>query len=674
MNQRIRRILIANRGEIACRIMATVKSMGLQAVAIHSDADSHALHVREADFSVALTGNTSAETYLDTEAIIDAARRSGADAIHPGYGFASENADFAERVIAAGLVWIGPTPHSIRQMAYKVQAKELAVEAGVPLVPGAELPDDLSDEEISRRASEVGFPLLIKASAGGGGKGMRVVTEPQDVVDAVAAARREARSAFGDGTVFCERYLTSARHVEVQVFGDEHGRVVHLFERECSIQRRHQKIIEESPAVHLDPTVADRMYAAATALARAIGYVGAGTVEFLVVGDGSSQEFFFLEMNTRLQVEHPVTEAITGIDLVEWQIRVARGEPLPLPQGEIRRHGHAVEVRLYAEDPSQGYLPNTGTLTAFDFDPTVRVDSGVESGSVVSAYYDPMLAKVIAHGRDRQTATDVLSRALSTARIGGVVTNRDSLVAICRSEAFFAGDTTTDFLELHPELLDPQHPVELINRHLIAASVVLQGEQDVPAGWGNVPPTPQFERFATIDGRHTYAVATRWSRDGINVDVLSDVDGPHDVDPYAALQQGQSRWIHSVRVGWLTHDVLDVVIDGVAVRMRVSVSDEVVVISDGEGATQWRRLPRFALAGADEGARGPSTPVPGTVTIVEVTPGDAVEVGDCLVVLEAMKMEHRILADAAGVVEEVRVQVGQAVDAHTVVVVLADAP
>ncbi|MFM9136037.1 MAG: acetyl/propionyl/methylcrotonyl-CoA carboxylase subunit alpha, partial [bacterium] len=468
----MRRILVANRGEIARRVFRTARAMGLQTVAVYSEPDAGAPFVSEADVAVALQGSTSAETYLDIAQVLAAARRTGADAVHPGYGFLSENPEFAEAVRDAGLTWIGPTPESIRAMALKVEAKRLAADAGVPLVPGSELADAVLGEEAAALAEDVGYPLLVKASAGGGGKGMRVVDEAGDLAEALASARREAQASFGDPTVFLERYLAAARHVEVQVFGDAHGNVVHLGERECSIQRRHQKIVEEAPSPGLEAEACERMYAAAVALARAIGYRGAGTVEFLVLGSGADQEFFFLEMNTRLQVEHPVTEMVTGLDLVEWQIRVARGEALPLRQDEIHRVGHAIEVRLYAEDPSRGYLPNTGVLRGFAIDPSLRVDSGVEAGSQVTSFYDPMLAKVIAHAADRTTATAQLARGLRASRIHGLVTNRDSLVAILESPRFQAGETTTAFLDQEPGVLDPVVPSDVLDRHLAAVAVL----------------------------------------------------------------------------------------------------------------------------------------------------------------------------------------------------------
>jgi propionyl-CoA carboxylase alpha chain len=667
----IRRILIANRGEIARRIIATAHRLGLQSVVVYSEADADAPFVREADLAIALKGNTSAETYLDTEAVLSAAQASGADAVHPGYGFASENADFAQTVIDAGLTWIGPTPHSIRQMAYKVEAKRLAAEAGVPLVPGAELPAELGDDEMRKRGDEVGFPLLVKASAGGGGKGMRVVSSIDALVDAVASARREAASSFGDGTVFIERYLLPARHIEVQVFGDVEGRVVHLFERECSIQRRHQKIIEESPAARLSTVTAQRMYAAASSLARLIGYVGAGTVEFLVAGDGGDEEFFFLEMNTRLQVEHPVTEAVTGLDLVEWQIRVARGEALPTTQGAITRRGHAIEARLYAEDPANGYLPNTGTITVFDVDPGVRVDSGVEAGSVVSAYYDPMLAKVIAHAPDRLTATDVLSRALNGARIAGVVTNQESLAAICESDPFRRGETTTDFLDRFPEVLARQVPAAVIEAHLAAGALHLAGVTSTPSStvadapplWRNVSGPAQQVQITSVDGRQRWSVSATWHRDGYRIALHAEGE-----EPWREPRRGFDVEVAPRGDG----SPPDLVIDRVRRHVDVEQTGDLLCISDGLHTTQWRVVPRHADRSADLGTRGPSTPVPGTVTMVNVRSGDAVAAGDCLVVLEAMKMEHRIVADVDGTVTEVLVSVGESVEAHTVVVQLDD--
>ena len=653
------RILVSNRGEIARRVFRTARALGIETVAVYSEPDAGAPFVREADIAIALRGATSAETYLDVEQILDAVRRSGADAVHPGYGFLSENAGFAERITAAGVTWIGPTPDSIRAMALKVEAKHLAAAAGVPLVPGAELGDGVDAAAV---ATGVGYPLLVKASAGGGGKGMRIVERPEDLSEALESARREAQASFGDATVFLERYLTESRHVEVQVFGDAHGNVVHIGERECSIQRRHQKVVEESPSPGLAARLAEPMYGAAVSLARSIGYVGAGTVEFIIAGEGDGQEFYFLEMNTRLQVEHPVTEMVTGLDLVEWQIRVARGEPLPRTQKEIAPRGHAIEVRLYAEDPARGYMPNTGTLELFEIPAGVRVDSGVESGSVVSSYYDPMLAKVIAHAPDRATAAAQLARGLRASRVHGLVTNRESLVAILQSERFRTGGTTTAFLDHEPATLTPEIPADVLDRHVtVIAAHGGDAVPGVPRGWRNVPSVPELIGITPLGSDEGPTIAYRESRDGLRINVV-----PAGAD--AHLEPGREVGTASVSVdgGQVT-----VTLDGVRVEHDVATYVDLVCVDDGLWSTQWRIRPRFADLEAGAAAAGPSTPVPGTVTVVEVAAGDHVTAGQTLVVLEAMKMEHRITADADGIVSEVLVEPGQSVDAHQVVAVLA---
>lgn len=650
----MRRLLVANRGEIARRVFRTARDMGLETVAVYSEPDADMPFVREADIAVALHGSTSAETYLDVEQILNAVRVSGADAVHPGYGFLSENPDFAESVINGGVAWIGPTPQSIRAMALKVEAKRLAAEAGLPLVPGAELPNEIDDAEAIRLAAEVGYPLMVKASAGGGGKGMRIVETETELAAALESARREAQASFGDPTVFLERYLPESRHVEVQVFGDSMGSVVHLGERECSIQRRHQKIVEESPAPGIDREMAGRMHAAAVALAERIGYVGAGTVEFIVWSDGAEQHFAFLEMNTRLQVEHPVTELVTGFDLVEWQIRVARGEELPRTQGEIAFAGHAIEVRLYAEDPAHGYLPSIGTVHAFDLPRDLRVDSGVEAGSVIGTHYDPMLAKVIAHANDRLTCAARLARGLRAARLHGLITNRESLVAILESGRYLSGDTTTAFLDREPGVLEPAVPDGTVDRHLVAiAASGAPPADDVPRGWRNVPAVAEIATFDRL-GAATVITASRYDRTGISLRVF-----PGDEDPY--VDAGRDAGVFEV--------VGDRVLrDGVSTSCRVATYDDLVCVDDGLWSTQWRRRPRFTDGDATAMAGGATAPMPGTVIAVEVGVGDSVTAGQTLVVLEAMKMEHRILADVDGLVDEVHVEQGQAVDAHAVVV------
>ncbi len=677
----IRRVLVANRGEIARRVIRTVQAMGLQAVAIHSDPDADAPFVREADLAVSIGGRTSAESYLVAERVLEAARRSGADAVHPGYGFLSENPEFATAVADAGLAWIGPTPASMRAMALKVQAKRLVAAAGVPLVPGAELAADAADAEITAAGAQVGFPLLVKASAGGGGKGMRLVREPGELLEGVSGARNEAASAFGDPTVFLERYLERGRHVEVQVFGDTHGNVVHLFERECSIQRRHQKVVEESPSPGATDVTLERMYAAAVAAARAIDYVGAGTVEFMVAGEGAGQEFFFLEMNTRLQVEHPVTEEVTGLDLVEWQVRVARGEALPLAQEAITRRGHAIEVRLYAEDPARGYLPGIGRIERFAVPALrgIRVETGVESGSEVSAFYDPMLAKVIAHGASREQAASTLASCLEALEVAGVPTNRESLAAVLREPGFLAGDTTTAYLDEHPEVAAPVLDRDELAGHLVAAALGLAEQERAgqpwaalaPAGWRNVPAVPEVRRFAHADGGTDRTLEVHYTRrrDGsVAVTLGGDLGDPEGTGAGPSLPA--TLEVTRVRADG---EHVQAEFDGVGTRYRVSRAGDWVLVTGLHRTTVLRVLPRYPGASEHAHDHGLVTPVPGTVTQVLVAAGDVVSAGDTLVILEAMKMEHRIKADTDGVVEEIRVAVGDSVDAHHVVAVLEEA-
>ena len=683
-----KRLLVANRGEIALRVFRTARESGIETVAVFSDPDRNAAHVRGADIAVALGGTTSTESYLDTAKILDAARRSGADAIHPGYGFLSENAEFAEAVAAAGLTWVGPTPTSIRSMALKVEAKRIAETAGVPLVPGAELSGDIDDVKLAEIAEGVGYPLLVKASAGGGGKGMRVINAPAELSEAVETARREALNSFGDPTVFFERYLTGARHVEVQVFGDTHGNVVHLFERECSIQRRHQKIVEESPSPGATAATLERMYAAATSLTSAIGYVGAGTVEFLVFGEGEYQEFYFLEMNTRLQVEHPVTEAVTGIDLVAWQLQVASGNPLPMPQDQITRWSHAIEVRLYAEDPANNYLPSTGTLHAFGRSSVpasggqyCREDSGFEPGDDVSPYYDPMLAKIISTGDSRDEAASALAAHLRELQIAGVTTNRDSLIAILESDAFAAGATTTDFLETNTELLSQ----EVLNStarglFLMAATIAESARAQHSArwasltysGWRNIPSAPQRTDWEFDVAGESRAVTAAFVPTG-------DSTGRIVLREQSA-EAGFSGEIEGIeyRIALGEFDdefgpwtVYRIELDGVGRNYSVQSAGGYTWVSDGRNSATFRRLPRFADPDVAGAAGGSTAPVPGTVVSVEVSEGDEVTEGQTLVVLEAMKMEHRITAAADGTVAEVHVTPGTSVDAHQILVTLA---
>ena len=700
-------LLVANRGEIAVRIFDTAREMGIRCVAVFSDPDRDARHVRYADAAVHLPGATSAQTYLDMDAVIDAALRSGADAIHPGYGFLSENPEFARRVGAAGLIWVGPTPESIEAMALKVQAKNTAAAAGVPLVPGAEILGTETDAEIAEKAVGVGYPLMIKASAGGGGKGMRIVDGAGDLLDALAGARREAGAAFGDDTVFLERYLPRSRHVEVQVFGDGKGTYLHLFDRECSIQRRHQKIIEEAPSPGTTDATRERMYAAAVALAERIGYVGAGTVEFLVSGDGDDQEFFFLEMNTRLQVEHRVTEQITGSNLVRWQLLVAQGRPLTLEQDDLEVDGHSIEVRLYAEDPANDFLPSVGTLAEFTMPSDYRalVDSGYARGDAVSRYYDPMLAKIITHGEDRAEATREMISALQDVAVSGVTTNRDMLLAVLSSLAFDIGDTTTAFLAEHPATLAPDPGdslppapalVAAAFRHLDAetapgawasgiwGSDPLAGPfslDPVPARWRNVRGTPGAVGLAWGPAPE-HRVWVRFDAVGRPTDRRWSVSLAQGEDPYGAevTQVGVFRVAapNAADPGpdeIFPGDCLSVEHDGLVERYETTL-DPVgrVVVSSPTTHRTFAVVSPGARDSDDAGDSGPVAPVPGTVAAVEVSAGEAVSAGQTLVILEAMKMEHRIVADADAVVDQVLVSPGQSVDAHQVLVTFSGSP
>jgi acetyl/propionyl-CoA carboxylase alpha subunit len=644
----MRKLLVANRGEIARRVFRTAREMGIATVAVHSAADANALFVAEADEAVALAGNTPAETYLRADLVIAAARQAGADAVHPGYGFLSENAAFAQAVADAGITWVGPPPAAIEAMGSKLNAKRMMRAAGVPTLPWAE---DVKD------AADVGYPLLVKASAGGGGRGMRIVRTAAELADAVEGAQREAGSAFGDATVFLERYVDAPRHVEIQVFADTHGNVVSLFERECSIQRRHQKIVEESPSPAVDDDLRSRMGEAAVAAARAVSYVGAGTVEFVLDGEG---DFAFLEMNTRLQVEHPVTEMVTGLDLVRLQFLVAMGETLPPEALLPTMNGHAIEVRLYAEDAENGFLPATGQLRAFDIDDTVRVDTGVRAGDVVSPYYDPMLAKVIAHAPSRSEAAAVLARALSRAKVHGVVTNRDLLVRILNEPEFLAGATDTAYLDRHDpaELAAPLLDDEAARVHAIAGALALQARnrsqaqvwRTLPSGWRNNPSQPQRVQLERRDAITT--VEYRLGRNGADI----EVDGePVEVTLHSATPTG-----------------VDLTTSGVRRRYAVAVAGDLVDVDSSLGASTHRVLPLFTDPAAALAAGSLTAPMPGSIVRVLVAAGDSVEPGQPLVVLEAMKMEHTVAAPAAGVITELRVQAGQQVDSGAVLAVLSD--
>ncbi|MEV6693240.1 biotin carboxylase N-terminal domain-containing protein [Micromonospora sp. NPDC051196] len=649
----IQKLLVANRGEISRRVFATCRLLGIETVAVHSDADADAPFVAEADQSVRLPGNTPTETYLRVDLIIEAARRCGADAVHPGYGFLAENADFATAVADAGLTWVGPSAKAIAAMGDKLAAKALLAEAGVPMLPSWTEADQVT-----------GFPVLVKASAGGGGRGMRIVRDAAGLAESVAGARREAASAFGDGTVFIERYVERGRHVEVQIVGDRHGAVLALGERDCSIQRRHQKIVEEAPAL-LAPEVRARLHQAAVAAGRAVDYVGAGTVEFLLTEEG---EFFFLEMNTRLQVEHPVTEAVTGLDLVRLQLLVAEGRPLPL-SATPPAQGHAIEVRLCAEDPAAGYGPATGILHRFalpgvaaEFTPHqgLRLDSGVVDGSVVGVHYDSMLAKLIAWAPTRAEAARALAAALARAELHGVTTNRDLLVRVLRSPQFNAAQVDTGFLERHPEVLAPLlAPAELPLVALAAALASAAARRaaagalaGLPSGWRNVPAFPQVTRFTDTDGGE---IEVRYRLD--RVGRLAQWSTSPGEAPTVALVEASPERV-----------VLDVA--GVRRAYRVHRVGSEVFVDGPDGAARLAESPRFPLPGVALAAGSLLAPLPGAVTRVHVEAGQRVTAGDLLLTLEAMKLEHPVFAPTDGVVTELPVSPGTQVDTGAVLAVV----
>jgi propionyl-CoA carboxylase alpha chain len=649
----ITKLLVANRGEIALRVMRTAREMDVATVAVFSDPDADAPFVAAADEAVRLPGSTPAETYLRGDLVIAAALATGAQAVHPGYGFLSENAGFARDCAAAGLVFVGPTPEAIESMGSKTAAKELMATAGVPVLPGVVVGEDLAG--LREQAATIGYPVLVKAAFGGGGRGMRIVAGPAELLPAVEGARREATSAFGDGTVFLERYVERPRHVEVQVVGDTHGTVVHLFERECSIQRRYQKVLEESPSPAVDDALRAQLGKAAVAAAETIGYVGAGTVEFVLAPDG---DFFFLEVNTRLQVEHPVTELVTGLDLVRLQLQVAEGLPLPPEVLDARVTGHAIEARLNAEDVPAGYLPVTGTVHRFAVPdlPGIRVDTGVADGSVVGVHYDSMLAKVIAHGATRDEACRRLARALAETRVHGIITNRDLLVAVLREEEFRAGEIDTGYLDRHPELVAPPVDDDVVALHAAAAALAGQAsrragaavQRTVPSGWRNVPSADQVTVFGSGDGQ--LDVRYRLTRDGVRVAVG---DRRLDVDAVVATPGQVQLTVAGVRRTLAVHRV----------------GEEVFVDGPG-GSTTFTEAPRFPVPGTQAGEGSLLAPMPGTVVRVAVAEGDRVTAGATVLVLEAMKMEHVVAAPTDGVVSELRAAAGETVDTGAVLAVV----
>jgi 3-methylcrotonyl-CoA carboxylase alpha subunit len=649
------KILIANRGEIACRVMRTAKRLGIRTVAVYSEADANAMHVAMADEAVLIGPAPAAESYLKIDAILDAAKRTGAQAIHPGYGFLSENATFAEACKAAGLVFIGPPVPAIHAMGSKAESKRLMESAGVPLVPGYHGTSQAL-EDLTKAAGEIGYPVLVKASAGGGGKGMRVVTEASGLSDAIQSAKREAKAAFGDDSLLLEKYLGRPRHVEIQVFADTLGNAVYLFERDCSIQRRHQKVIEEAPAPALDDHIRAAMGEAAVAAARAVDYVGAGTVEFLYQ-DG---RFFFIEMNTRLQVEHPVTEMITGQDLVEWQLLVASGRPLPLQQDQITRTGHAFEVRLYAEDPAKDFLPAIGKLVHLAppaENRHVRVDTGVRQGDSVTMFYDPMIAKLIVWDESRDAALRRLRRALSDYQVAGVTTNVGFLGAIAGHPAFAALEIDTGFIERYrADLLPAPQPVPDMGLAFASLALLLWRDEEAKAASARTgdPHSPwhltngwrmnddNHHDFRFIDAEQLVPVTVHFESDGWRMDLPGG----------SLLARGAS----------LTGRTIGAEIGGER-RTATVVKDDMTLSILCDGATWRLKLddPSAKAAERDGGDGRLAAPMPGTVVQVLVAPGDVVTSGQPLVVVEAMKMEHAIKAPADGTVTAIHFKVGDAV-------------
>ena len=660
------KILIANRGEIACRVAATCKRLGIASVAVYSDADADAKHVSACDEAVHIGGASAAESYLRIERIIEAARATGAQAVHPGYGFLSENEDFAHACEAAGIVFIGPPVEAIAAMGSKAAAKALMHAAAVPLVPGYH-GDDQNPELLHREADSIGYPVLLKASAGGGGKGMRVVERSEDFVAALASCKREAASSFGNDRVLIEKYLTRPRHVEVQVFADRHGGAVYLFDRDCSVQRRHQKVLEEAPAPGLSAEIKREMGEAAVAAARAVSYVGAGTVEFIMTATG---EFYFMEMNTRLQVEHPVTEMVTGQDLVEWQLRVAAGEPLPLTQDQLKIDGHAIEARIYAEHPARGFLPSTGTLkhlrmpegVEFAIDAAglgepgrkapVRIDSGVREGDTITPFYDPMIAKLIVHGATREEALARMSRALHACEVVGPHTNVEFLQRIVESEPFASGDLDTGLIERHHEALFAPVKKPFKEALALACGALLTREGGTAHG---ASPWDALSHWR-LNGGYAQTLGWRSVEDDNAFTVTFARDGGTQTLEHDGLREGFT-WSS----GSGLHEYRATIGDARATGRVFIDGDTFHVFCLGHAlAFEWQNLLAHA-ADAEHGEGRLTAPMPGKVIAVLVEPGTVVEKGTPLIVMEAMKMEHTIGAPVAGVVSEVLYAVGDQV-------------
>tara|TARA_R110002167_G_scaffold9437_4_gene42997 strand:+ start:2575 stop:4566 length:1992 start_codon:yes stop_codon:yes gene_type:complete len=651
-------VLVANRGEIACRVFRTARRMGLRTIAVYSEADARALHVREADEAVLIGPAPARESYLDADKVLAAAKATGAEAIHPGYGFLSENADFAEAVMAAGIIWIGAPPAAIRAMGLKDAAKKLMVEAGVPVTPGY-MGEDQSPDRLKSEADAIGYPVLIKAVAGGGGKGMRRVDAAEAFLDALASCRREAASSFGDDRVLIEKYILSPRHIEVQVFGDSHGEVVHLYERDCSLQRRHQKVIEEAPAPGMDAATRAAVTEAAVKAAKAVNYVGAGTIEFIADGTEGlrADRIWFMEMNTRLQVEHPVTEAITGVDLVEWQFRAAAGEAVPLKQADIPLNGWAMEARLYAEDPASGFLPSIGKLEHFRLPDDIRVDTGVEQGGEVSQFYDPMIAKLIVHADTREEAAEGLAEACAGVEVWPVKTNAGFLVRCLEHPRFVAGDVDTGFIGAEEKALAGSLKASPLVTATAFATIGLRADDDAFEQRGGSSPWNDGLFAFRLNGTAKTGTTLYRGGDAIHArlrgrhggDPIRHSSFDIDLDGQSFFANGTPEYVH---------------VDHVMQSVARDVMDRVVVFDSGDTF-------EFGLRKA-MGTRGPASdgalraPMPGKIVATPAKPGDTVTKGQPVVVLEAMKMEHALVAPFDGVVGEVAVAVGDQVAADAV--------
>ena len=636
----IKKLLIANRGEIASRIISSAHDMGISCVAIYTEADKDTPYVREADQAFKLS-----DSYLNSKEILDIALKSNSDAIHPGYGFLSENAAFANQVKKLNIKWVGPSSNAIKKMGDKLTAKEIAIKVNVPTLPMTSDP---------KKANSIGYPILVKAAAGGGGKGMRIVEKAKDLKESIKAAEREAEGGFGDKRVFLEKYIKRSRHIEIQILGDAFGNIVHLGERECSIQRRHQKIVEESPSPMVDEEMREKMGEAAIKLASKLKYESAGTVEFLV--DEKTKEFWFLEVNTRLQVEHPVTEEVTGIDLVKEQLRIASGEELGYEQIDIDFYGSSIEVRLYAEDPGNDFLPVTGKMIAFEpsDDPLVRWDVGIESGSNITANFDPMLAKVISFGETRLEAANKLALALENSHFGGMKTNRDYLVSILRSKEYLDGDTTTDFVERVNLNSEVDLTEEEIFNFAKVGAMWMQGKnrseamvlQNIQSGWNNA--RLPFQEVKLLLDDQEYRVKYKSLKDGNFVSAESEI----------------------IRMFDWHEDFIDVEISNVRYRSKITMDDDLLLIQTHKGNLLFKILPKFNINQEEAIKGGLTAPMPGKVVEIKIKKGSNIKKGDTLVILEAMKMEHKVLAPDNGKIKEVLIKENDQVENGQTLVVL----